>query len=52
VDPGESSIDSLVAEAEMLATQGVKELNLIAQDLTAYGRERRMAQRFLPYCVP
>jgi len=34
-------IDSLIAEAEMLATQGVKELNLIAQDLTAYGRERR-----------
>ena len=35
------SIDSLVAEAEQLAAQGVKELNLIAQDLTAYGRERR-----------
>ena len=34
-------IDSLVAEAEILAAQGVKELNLIAQDLTAYGRERR-----------
>ena len=34
-------IDSLVAEAAMLAAQGVKELNLIAQDLTAYGRERR-----------
>jgi ribosomal protein S12 methylthiotransferase len=35
------SIASLVAEAEQLAAQGVKELNLIAQDLTAYGRERR-----------
>lgn len=35
------SIDSLVAEAEQLSAQGVKELNLIAQDLTAYGRERR-----------
>jgi ribosomal protein S12 methylthiotransferase len=34
-------IASLVAEAERLASQGVKELNLIAQDLTAYGRERR-----------
>jgi ribosomal protein S12 methylthiotransferase len=34
-------IDSLVAEAERLAAQGVRELNLIAQDLTAYGRERR-----------
>jgi ribosomal protein S12 methylthiotransferase len=35
------SIDSLVAEARLLAAQGVRELNLIAQDLTAYGRERR-----------
>jgi ribosomal protein S12 methylthiotransferase len=34
-------ISSLVAESEMLAAQGVRELNLIAQDLTAYGRERR-----------
>jgi ribosomal protein S12 methylthiotransferase len=34
-------ISSLVAEAEALAAQGVRELNLIAQDLTAYGRERR-----------
>ncbi|MBI3304514.1 MAG: 30S ribosomal protein S12 methylthiotransferase RimO, partial [Deltaproteobacteria bacterium] len=34
-------IDSLVAEAEALAAQGVRELNLIAQDLSAYGRERR-----------
>ena len=34
-------IDSLVTEAEALAVQGVQELNLIAQDLTAYGRERR-----------
>jgi ribosomal protein S12 methylthiotransferase len=34
-------IDSLVAEAAALAAQGVRELNLIAQDLTAYGRERR-----------
>ncbi len=29
----------LVAEAAMLAGQGVRELNLIAQDLTAYGRD-------------
>jgi ribosomal protein S12 methylthiotransferase len=28
----------LVAEAESLASQGVVELNLVAQDLTAYGR--------------
>jgi ribosomal protein S12 methylthiotransferase len=34
-------IASIVKEAEMLARAGVKEINLIAQDLTAYGRERR-----------
>jgi len=31
----------LLAEAEALAGEGVGELNLIAQDLTAYGRDRR-----------
>ena len=35
------SIDSIVKEATMLGEGGVKEINLIAQDLTAYGRERR-----------
>lgn len=34
-------IDSIVKEAGMLAEHGVKEINLIAQDLTAYGRERK-----------
>lgn len=34
-------IESIVAEAAALARDGVKEINLIAQDLTAYGRERR-----------
>ena len=34
-------IASLVAEAKGLVAQGVREINLIAQDLTAYGRERR-----------
>lgn len=34
-------IDSIVKEAATLAQGGVKEINLIAQDLTAYGRERR-----------
>jgi len=33
------TIPSLVAEAEMLADQGVVELNLISQDSTAYGRD-------------
>ena len=34
-------LDDLVAEAETLAVQGVREINLIAQDLTAYGRDLR-----------
>lgn len=32
-------LEDLVAEARRLAAQGVTELNLIAQDLTAYGRD-------------
>lgn len=32
-------LQDLVAEASMLAASGVRELNLIAQDLTAYGRD-------------
>ncbi len=32
-------VDDLVREAAGLAAQGVRELNLIAQDLTAYGRD-------------
>jgi ribosomal protein S12 methylthiotransferase len=35
------SIDSIVEEARGLAAQGVVELNLIAQDLTAYGYDLR-----------
>jgi ribosomal protein S12 methylthiotransferase len=34
------SIGSVVKEVTLLAEGGVKEINLIAQDLTAYGRER------------
>ena len=33
------SIPSLVAEAERLASQGVREINLVSQDSTAYGRD-------------
>ena len=32
-------VEDLVAEAQTLAASGVRELNLIAQDLTAYGRD-------------
>lgn len=35
------SIESVVKETNTLATAGVKEINLIAQDLTAYGRDRK-----------
>jgi ribosomal protein S12 methylthiotransferase len=35
------SIASVVKEAESLAQGGVREINLIAQDLTAYGRDRK-----------
>lgn len=34
------SIDSIVKEVEHLVSHGAKEINLIAQDLTAYGLER------------
>jgi ribosomal protein S12 methylthiotransferase len=35
------SIESVIKEATTLAQSGVKEINLIAQDLTAYGRDRK-----------
>ena len=35
------SIESVVTETSALASAGVKEINLIAQDLTAYGRDRK-----------
>lgn len=35
------TIDSVVAEARRLAADGVQEINLIAQDITAFGAERQ-----------
>lgn len=35
------SVDSLVEEANQMASRGVRELNLVAQDLTHYGIETR-----------
>ena len=35
------SIESIVDETFLLARQGVKEINLIAQDLSAFGRDRK-----------
>lgn len=39
------SIGSLLEEARMLADRGVKELNLVAQDSTAYGKDLEGGQR-------
>ena len=39
------SIESVVAEAQVLARKGVKEINLIAQDITAYGADRNDGTR-------
>src|SRR5690349_14076957 len=35
------SVDELVREAQLLELQGARELNLVAQDLAHYGRDRR-----------
>jgi ribosomal protein S12 methylthiotransferase len=39
------TVESLVAEAQNLARQGVRELNLVAQDLTEYGMEWKYRER-------
>ncbi|MFO7784437.1 MAG: 30S ribosomal protein S12 methylthiotransferase RimO [Thermodesulfobacteriota bacterium] len=39
------SMHSLLEEAKMLAGRGVKELNLVAQDTTAYGRDLQDGNR-------
>lgn len=39
------TIESLVEEATQLAARGVRELNLVAQDLTEYGMEWKYRQR-------
>ena len=38
-------IDDIVAEAGELLSSGVRELDIVAQDVTAYGRDRRNAGR-------
>lgn len=42
------SIASVVAEVERMVGQGVKEVNLIAQDITAYGQDREDGARIEP----
>ncbi|MCM0604549.1 MAG: 30S ribosomal protein S12 methylthiotransferase RimO [Xanthomonadaceae bacterium] len=39
------TVASLVEEASMMAAQGVRELNLVAQDLTEYGMEWKYKER-------
>ncbi len=41
-------LEELVAEAQALARQGVKELNIISQDTTWYGRDRWRKDRSAP----
>lgn len=43
----DKSIEALVEEAQQLAKRGVKELNIIAQDTTAYGIEKYGEPRLL-----
>ena len=38
------SVESLVQEAKQLAARGVRELNLVAQDLTEYGMEKKYSE--------
>ncbi|HRK02096.1 MAG TPA: 30S ribosomal protein S12 methylthiotransferase RimO [Oligoflexia bacterium] len=46
------TVESLVEEATKLALCGVKELNLVAQDLTEYGMEHRYQQMTLEKLLP
>lgn len=39
------TVESLVAEARQMAARGVRELNLVAQDLTEYGMEWKYKER-------
>jgi ribosomal protein S12 methylthiotransferase len=42
------ALDDIVREAQLLEAQGVRELNLVAQDLAHYGRDRRGEELGLP----
>src|SRR6202000_430362 len=39
------TVESLVAEARAMAERGIRELNLVAQDLTEYGMEGKYKER-------
>lgn len=42
------ALDEIVSEAQLLEAQGARELNLVAQDLAHYGRDRRDDKLSLP----
>ena len=42
------SMDYLIRQAESLAAQGVKELNIVAQETTVYGTDLYSGQKLLP----
>jgi ribosomal protein S12 methylthiotransferase len=42
------ALDEIVREAQILEAQGAREINLVAQDLAHYGRDRRDAGLSLP----
>jgi ribosomal protein S12 methylthiotransferase len=42
------ALDEIVREAQLLEAQGAREVNLVAQDLAHYGRDRRDAGLTLP----
>jgi ribosomal protein S12 methylthiotransferase len=42
------ALDEIVREAQLLELQGAREVNLVAQDLAHYGRDRRDAEVRLP----
>ncbi len=42
------ALDEIVREAQLLEAQGTRELNLVAQDLAHYGRDRRDENLSLP----
>lgn len=46
------TVESLVEEAQQFARQGVRELNLVAQDLTEYGMEHRYQKMTLEKLLP
>src|SRR6185312_10314565 len=42
------ALDEIVQEAQLLEAQGAREINLVAQDLAHYGRDRRDERLGLP----